>query len=84
MWDLTAGRLMHEFSAHVAEITGLEFHPCEFLLAAAAADGTVALLDIDAAGVADTLGPDPAGVACTLLARIPCTAEAVYPRIGLY
>ena len=75
MWDLTAGRLLQEFSAHTAAVTGLEFHPCEFLLAAAAADGTVALLDVDAAAVADTLGPDPAGVACDLLPCVRMAAE---------
>ena len=61
VWDLMAGRLMHEFTEHTAAITGLEFHPSEFLLAAASADHTMALLDLDPLGLIDTLGPDPAG-----------------------
>ena len=56
-----AGRLMHEFKEHTAAITSLEFHPSEFLLAAASAEHTVALLDLDNVGLIDLLGPDQAG-----------------------
>lgn len=33
LWDLTAGKLMHEFKCHEGQIQCIDFHPHEFLLA---------------------------------------------------
>lgn len=33
VWDLTAGKLLHEFKSHEGQIQSLDFHPHEFLLA---------------------------------------------------
>lgn len=33
VWDLTAGKLMHNFNFHEGPIFSLDFHPLEFLLA---------------------------------------------------
>nr|GLL35810.1 katanin p80 WD40 repeat-containing subunit B1 homolog isoform X2 [Ipomoea trifida] len=35
LWDLTAGKLMHEFKCHEGQIQCIDFHPHEFLLATA-------------------------------------------------
>ena len=33
VWDLTAGKLLHDFKFHDGPIRSLDFHPLEFLLA---------------------------------------------------
>lgn len=33
VWDLTAGKLLHDFKFHEGHIRTIEFHPVEFLLA---------------------------------------------------
>lgn len=33
LWDLTAGKLLHEFKSHEGQIQCIDFHPHEFLLA---------------------------------------------------
>jgi len=33
LWDLTAGKLMHDFKYHEGQVQCLDFHPHEFLLA---------------------------------------------------
>ena len=33
LWDLTAGKLMHDFKYHDGQVQCLDFHPHEFLLA---------------------------------------------------
>jgi len=71
VWDLVAGRLLHDFGARRAAAACLAFHPRARLLAAAAADGTVALLGLEPAGPVATLGPDPAGAR-----RPPCIDPA--------
>ena len=41
LWDLTAGKQMEDFTKHSGEITSLDFHPSEFLLAVGSADRTI-------------------------------------------
>ena len=36
VWDLTAGKLLHDFKFHDGHIRSLDFHPLEFLLATGA------------------------------------------------
>ena len=38
LWDLTSGKLLHDFKSHTAASTCVEFHPKEFLLATASND----------------------------------------------
>lgn len=38
LWDLTSGKLLHEFKQHTAAVNCVEFHPKEFLLATASND----------------------------------------------
>lgn len=33
LWDLTAGKLMHDFKYHEGQVHCVDFHPHEFLLA---------------------------------------------------
>ena len=38
LWDLTSGKLLHDFKQHTAPVNCVEFHPKEFLLASASND----------------------------------------------
>ena len=60
MWDLTAGKLLHDFQ-HEDSITGLEFHPSEFVLATSSADRTVKWWDLETSELIDTAGPEVTG-----------------------
>ena len=60
MWDLTAGKLLHEFS-HDDAITGLEFHPTEFVLATGSADRTAKWWDLETAELIDSASPETTG-----------------------
>lgn len=60
VWDLTAGKLLHEFQ-HEDSITGLEFHPSEFVLATSSADLTVKWWDLETSELIDTTGPEVTG-----------------------
>ena len=60
MWDLTAGKLLHAFQ-HEDAITGLEFHPSEFVLATSSADRTVKWWDLETSELIDTAGPEVTG-----------------------
>ena len=33
LWDLTAGKLLHDFKCHEGQVQCIDFHPHEFLLA---------------------------------------------------
>ena len=33
LWDLTAGKLLHDFKYHEGQVNCIDFHPHEFLLA---------------------------------------------------
>lgn len=47
LWDLRAGRVLHEFTDHTGPVTSVEFHPREFLLASASTDKTAYFWDLD-------------------------------------
>lgn len=66
VWDLTAGKLLHEFR-HEDAITAIEYHPSEFILATSSADRTVKWWDLETAELIDTAGPETTGgFACNL------------------
>lgn len=44
LWDLTSGKLLHEFKQHTAAVNCVEFHPKEFLLATASNDRFVTFI----------------------------------------
>ncbi|KAG8293629.1 hypothetical protein J6590_013776 [Homalodisca vitripennis] len=47
LWDIRAGRQLHEFSQHSGPVTSVEFHPHEFLLTSASCDKTVNFYDLE-------------------------------------
>ena len=47
VWDLTIGRLVHEFDQDSGAIAALAIHPAEFLLASASTDRTMRLWDLE-------------------------------------
>lgn len=47
LWDLTAGKQMEDFTRHCGEITCLDFHPSEFVLAVGSVDRTITFWDLD-------------------------------------
>ena len=38
LWDLTAGKMITEFTSHTAAVNIVQFHPNEYLLASGSAD----------------------------------------------
>ncbi|KAI4872978.1 hypothetical protein NFI96_023666 [Prochilodus magdalenae] len=47
LWDLTAGKMITEFTAHNSGVNVVQFHPNEYLLASGSADRTVKLWDLE-------------------------------------
>uniref|UniRef100_A0A4W5L8Z7 Katanin p80 WD40 repeat-containing subunit B1 n=1 Tax=Hucho hucho TaxID=62062 RepID=A0A4W5L8Z7_9TELE len=47
LWDLTAGKMITEFTAHTGAINILQFHPNEYLLASGSSDRTIKLWDLE-------------------------------------
>ncbi|KAA3468016.1 katanin p80 WD40 repeat-containing subunit B1-like protein isoform X1 [Gossypium australe] len=64
VWDLTAGKLLHQFKDHEGQIQCLDFHPHEFLLATGSADRTVKFWDLETFELIGSAGPETAGVRC--------------------
>ena len=62
IWDLTAGKLLHEFKDHSNAITGVKFHPNEYFLASSSADRTVKFWDLDTFSNVETAGPEATSV----------------------
>ncbi|XP_044290111.1 katanin p80 WD40 repeat-containing subunit B1 isoform X2 [Varanus komodoensis] len=47
MWDLTAGKIMSEFTGHTAPVNVVEFHPNEYLLASGGSDRSIRFWDLE-------------------------------------
>jgi katanin p80 WD40 repeat-containing subunit B1 len=62
IWDLTAGKLIHEFKDHTNAITKVRFHPNEYFLASSSADRTVKFWDLDTFSLVETAGPEATSV----------------------
>jgi katanin p80 WD40 repeat-containing subunit B1 len=61
VWDLAAGKLLHDFVDHTHPITAVQFNPCDMVLATAATDRTTKFWDLDTFEVIDTCGPETSG-----------------------
>lgn len=57
IWDLTAGKLLHDFQQRPAAVVALDFHPHEFLLASGGADGVVSFWDLETFELVSSAGP---------------------------
>ncbi|KAF9675125.1 hypothetical protein SADUNF_Sadunf10G0198800 [Salix dunnii] len=64
LWDLTAGKLLHDFKCHEGQIQCIDFHPHEFLLATGSADRTVKFWDLETFELISSAGPETTGVRC--------------------
>ncbi|KAE9461812.1 hypothetical protein C3L33_06271, partial [Rhododendron williamsianum] len=62
VWDLTAGKLLHDFKFHEGHIRSLDFHPLEFLLATGSADRTVKFWDLETFELIGSVRPEATGV----------------------
>jgi len=62
VWDLTAGKLLHDFKFHSGQIRCIDFHPQEFLLATGSADRTVKFWDLETFELIGSAGPEDTGV----------------------
>ena len=60
IWDLTAGKLLHEFQ-HDDAVTGLVYHPSELLLATSSADRSVKWWDLETLQPIDSTTPGTTG-----------------------
>uniref|UniRef100_A0A8C9S4Q2 Katanin p80 WD40 repeat-containing subunit B1 n=1 Tax=Scleropages formosus TaxID=113540 RepID=A0A8C9S4Q2_SCLFO len=47
LWDLTAGKMITEFTAHTGAVNIIQFHPNEYLLASGSSDRTIKLWDLE-------------------------------------
>lgn len=54
LWDIRAGRELHEFVEHSGPVTAVEFHPHEFLLTSASTDKTVNFYDLESFSLVST------------------------------
>ena len=57
IWDLTAGKLLHDFQQRSAAVVAMDFHPHEFLLASGGADGVVTFWDLETFELIANAGP---------------------------
>ncbi|XP_023542576.1 katanin p80 WD40 repeat-containing subunit B1 homolog isoform X2 [Cucurbita pepo subsp. pepo] len=62
VWDLTAGKLLHDFKFHEGNIRSIGFHPLEFLLATGSADKTVKFWDLETFELIGSTRPEATGV----------------------
>ena len=58
VWDIGSGRLLRDLPGHTNRITGIEFHPFEFIMASSSADRTVRVWDLETWDPLQTLGPE--------------------------
>eukprot|EP00958_Prasinococcus_capsulatus_P019921 scaffold2534_cov364-Prasinococcus_capsulatus_cf.AAC.10 len=62
LWDLTAGKLLHDFKVHEGPVTSVDFHPHEFLLATGSADRTIRFWDLETYELISAGGPEATAV----------------------
>lgn len=59
LWDFATGKLLAEFKGHAGHaVSGLQFHPHEFVLASSSADRTVRLWDLETWQPLGAVGPE--------------------------
>jgi katanin p80 WD40 repeat-containing subunit B1 len=62
LWDMQTGRVVKDGWSHDNSITGIEFHPSEFVLATSGMDRVVRLWDLETWELMDTLGPEATAI----------------------
>ncbi|KAJ9527226.1 hypothetical protein QJQ45_025493, partial [Haematococcus lacustris] len=65
IFDITAGKIIQEFSHHTHQITGLDFHPQEYLMATCSADKTVKIWDLDRWQLLESTPPETTAIRAT-------------------
>ena len=64
LWDLGAGRLLHDFTEHTSAVTSLAFHPMELLLATGSLDRTVKFWDVERLCQVSEAPVEASGIRC--------------------
>lgn len=59
---MNSGRVVKDGWSHDNTVTGIEFHPAEFILATSSTDKTVRIWDLEVFQLLDTLGPEATAV----------------------
>ena len=76
VWDLTAGKLVQEFKSQTKQvITGLAFHPHEFLLAAASDHKVNVIRNVDRMDICAIFGPYACACVFACVHTIPIYAS---------
>uniref|UniRef100_A0A8V0ZRB6 Katanin p80 WD40 repeat-containing subunit B1 n=1 Tax=Gallus gallus TaxID=9031 RepID=A0A8V0ZRB6_CHICK len=66
LWDLTAGKVMFEFTGHSGPVNVVEFHPSEYLLASGSSDRTIRFWDLEKFHVVSCIEEEATPVRCIL------------------
>lgn len=62
VWDIASARVLRDDWRHEQRVTGIEFHPYEFIMATSSADRTVRVWDLELWEPVEALGPEATGV----------------------
>ncbi|MGH0127121.1 UNVERIFIED_CONTAM: hypothetical protein FKN15_052671 [Acipenser sinensis] len=69
LWNLTAGKMITEFTAHTAAVNVVAFHPNEYLLASGSSDRTIKLWDLEKFQMIGSSEGETSPVRCVITAH---------------
>ncbi|XP_042695448.1 katanin p80 WD40 repeat-containing subunit B1 isoform X2 [Centrocercus urophasianus] len=78
LWDLTAGKVMFEFTGHSGPVNVVEFHPSEYLLASGSSDRTIRFWDLEKFHVVSCIEEEATPVRCVLFNPDGCCLYGGY------